>query len=135
MTYLAVKALHILGMVIWMAGMIFVSVVFRAYAPERPPAEVAQKLARSFGYLCTPAMIVVWTAGLFVASSGGWLSSGWMQAKLAGVIILSGLHGAMVGQLRRAGRLEGSPKALAVMQFPVIGLVLVAILLAVFRPF
>lgn len=54
MTYLAVKALHILAMVIWMAGMIFVSVVFRAYAPERPPASVAQKLARFFAYCAPP---------------------------------------------------------------------------------
>lgn len=50
-------------------------------------------------------MIVVWASGLFIASSGGWLTSGWMQAKLAVVIILSGLHGAMVAPGRAGGKI------------------------------
>lgn len=135
MIYLAAKVVHILAMVTWMAGMIFVSVVFRAYSPERPPSDVAEKLARAFGYLCTPSMLVVWTAGLYIASSGDWLSNGWLQTKLALVIVLSGLHGAMVGQLRSATRTGGSPRFLSFLHFPLIGIVLAIITLAVFRPY
>jgi protoporphyrinogen IX oxidase len=40
-----------------------------------------------------PAMIITWLAGLYLAGSGHWFSSGWLHGKLALVIILSGVHG------------------------------------------
>jgi len=38
-------------------------------------------------------MIVTWLAGLYLAWSGHWFSSPWLHAKLALVIVLSGVHG------------------------------------------
>jgi protoporphyrinogen IX oxidase len=43
--------------------------------------------------IINPAMIVTWLAGLYLAWSGHWFSSGWLQAKLVLVIVLSGVHG------------------------------------------
>ena len=38
-------------------------------------------------------MLLVWALGLTLATAGHWFADGWLQAKLAFVLILSGLHG------------------------------------------
>jgi putative membrane protein len=43
--------------------------------------------------IINPAMATVWVLGLWLAWSGGWYTSGWLQAKFALVLVLSGLHG------------------------------------------
>jgi putative membrane protein len=43
--------------------------------------------------IINPAMIVTWLAGLYLAWSGHWYTSGWFHAKLTLVLILSGVHG------------------------------------------
>lgn len=135
MIYLIGKSLHLLAMVIWLGGMIFVPVAIRSFRDSQLPQDLLIKLSRVFALLCTPAMIAVWAVGLFIASAGGWLSDGWLLTKLAVVLVLSGLHGAMVGQLRRAATSGGSLGVLRNMHLPVIGMLLLIILLAVIRPF
>ena len=134
MLYALAKALHLIVMVIWLAGMVFVPLMVRSFGAEGPPLDVAARLRRVFSLLCTPAMIAVWALGLWIASSGGWLTSSWLLAKMAVVIVLSGLHGAMVGQLRRAATDRGTTGALGVLHWPVLILLTVIVLLAVVRP-
>ena len=43
--------------------------------------------------IMTPAMILTWVLGLILIWQGGWISSGWLHAKILFVILLSGLHG------------------------------------------
>ncbi len=43
--------------------------------------------------IINPAMVVTWGLGLWLAWDGGFLSSGWFHAKLALVVVLSGIHG------------------------------------------
>jgi len=43
--------------------------------------------------IMNPAMILVWIFGLMLAVQGNWWLAGWLHAKLALVVILSGVHG------------------------------------------
>jgi len=54
--------------------------------------------------IMTPAMVVAWIAGLWMAFSSGAIGEGWFHAKLLAVLILSGAHGMMVGQVKRFAR-------------------------------
>jgi len=92
-----IKALHIIAVISWMAGMLYLPRLF-VYHCE---AEGGSKQSETFKLMerrllkaiINPAMIVTWLAGLFLAWSGHWFSSSWLHAKLALVIILSGVHG------------------------------------------
>ena len=50
----------------------------------------------------TPAMLLALSFGILLGVQGGWFSSGWLGRKILLVLGLSGLHGALVGKLRRA---------------------------------
>lgn len=92
-----IKALHVIAVISWMAGMLYLPRLF-VYHCE---AEVGSKQSETFKVMerrllkaiINPAMIVTWLAGLYLAWSGHWFSSGWFHGKLALVIVLSGIHG------------------------------------------
>ena len=92
-----IKALHIIAVISWMAGMLYLPRLF-VYHCE---AELGSKQSETFKVMerrllkaiINPAMIVTWFAGLYLAWSGHWFSSSWLHGKLALVIILSGVHG------------------------------------------
>jgi putative membrane protein len=92
-----IKALHIIAVISWMAGMLYLPRLF-VYHCE---AEIGSKQSETFKVMerrllkaiINPAMIVTWLAGLYLAWSGHWLLSGWLHVKLALVIILSAVHG------------------------------------------
>jgi putative membrane protein len=92
-----IKALHVIAVISWMAGMLYLPRLF-VYHCE---AEVGSKQSETFKVMewrllkaiINPAMIVTWLAGLYLAWSGHWYLSGWFHAKLTLVLILSGVHG------------------------------------------
>ena len=92
-----IKALHVIAVIAWMAGMLYLPRLF-VYHCE---AEVGSKQSETFKVMewrllkaiINPAMAITWLAGLYLAWSGHWFTSGWFHAKLALVLILSGVHG------------------------------------------
>ncbi|MCK1637890.1 protoporphyrinogen oxidase HemJ [Bradyrhizobium sp. 157] len=92
-----IKALHVIAVISWMAGMLYLPRLF-VYHCE---AEVGSKQSETFKVMewrllkviINPAMAITWLAGLYMAWSGHWYTSGWFHAKLTLVLILSGLHG------------------------------------------
>ena len=97
MPYEWIKALHVIAVISWMAGMLYLPRLF-VYHCE---AETGSKQSETFKVMerrllkaiINPAMIVTWLAGLYLAWSGHFFSSGWFHGKLALVIVLSGVHG------------------------------------------
>ena len=95
--YLWLKAFHIIAVIAWMAGMLYLPRLF-VYHCE---AEIGSKQSETFKVMerrllraiINPAMIVTWLAGLWLVFESGHYRSGWMQAKFVLVLILSGLHG------------------------------------------
>jgi protoporphyrinogen IX oxidase len=95
--YLWIKALHILAVISWMAGMLYLPrlFVYHAEAPRGSPqaltfAVMEQRLKR---VIMLPAMLVTWATGLTLAVHACFLNQGWFHAKFALVIGLSALHG------------------------------------------
>jgi putative membrane protein len=95
--YLWLKALHVIAVMAWMAGMLYLPRLF-VYHCE---AEAGSKQSKTFKVMerrllraiINPAMIASWVLGLWLVWQGGFLNSGWMHGKFVLVILLSGLHG------------------------------------------
>ena len=99
MTYLWLKAAHVLAVIVWMAGMLATPLVLRALGDLAP--DQRRRLRAAFNRAVTPAMVAALGLGVWLAASGGWFAETWMQVKLALVVAMTGLHGAMAGRLRR----------------------------------
>src|SRR5690606_38787568 len=93
------KALHVIAVVAWMAGMLYLPRLFVYHtAAERGSVQsetfkvMERRLYRG---ITTPAMIATWIFGLWLAFGFGIVdfSQGWMWAKALLVIALSGVHG------------------------------------------
>jgi putative membrane protein len=91
-----IKALHVIAVISWMAGMLYLPRLF-VYHCE---AEKGSKQSETFKVMerrllkaiINPAMIVTWLAGLYLAWAGNWFSAPWLHAKLLLVLVLSGVH-------------------------------------------
>jgi protoporphyrinogen IX oxidase len=92
-----IKALHIIAVIAWMAGMLYLPRLFVYHcATEKGSVQsetfkvMERRLLRG---IINPAMIATWVFGLWLGWSGHWLSAPWLQAKLALVVVLSAMHG------------------------------------------
>lgn len=96
MTYLWLKAGHIIFVVFWMAGL-FMLPRFFVYHQESAPgsAEAALWVERErklLRIIMWPSLIVVWILGLLLAISTGAFAQGWLHAKIALVLVLTAYH-------------------------------------------
>jgi putative membrane protein len=97
--YLWIKAFHIVAVIVWIGGMLGGAVQLTALRSAAPSSLDAVR--RWDTRVTTPAMLLVWILGLALAITGGWFPSRWLFAKLALVLLLSGVHGVLAGSLRR----------------------------------
>lgn len=108
--YLYLKAGHVIFMVFWMAGLFMLprqAIYMLDHAPGSPgEAMWADRMGKLRKIILTPALIVVWTLGLTMAIAGGWFAYGWLHAKLALVLAMTGFHGYMVAQTKKMARGE-----------------------------
>src|SRR2546421_6625437 len=92
-----IKAFHIIALIAWMAGMLYLPrlFVYHAVAAIGSPQSETFKIMerRLLKAIINPAMIATWILGLWLAFDAGWWAAGWLHAKLALVVILSGVHG------------------------------------------
>jgi uncharacterized membrane protein len=111
MGYLLLKALHLTAVFTWIGGMLAAAVVLGVGAPQRSPipAGVFEHLRTWDRRVTTPAMLLAWIIGLALALLGHWFPQGWLIAKLACVLLLSGLHGMLAGHLRRLASGPAAP--------------------------
>lgn len=143
--YLWFKTLHIIGVVVWFAGLFY---LVRLFIYHVEAEEFEPKVREAFtGQYClmerrlaniitTPGMVIaiLMAAGLLIVQPS-WLQQGWMQAKLSLVGILIGYHilcYRLMGQLSR-GQCQWSGRQLrALNELPTLILVLV-VMLVVFK--
>lgn len=111
-----VRGLHILAVIAWMAGLLFLP---RLYAYDAEQAGKSEPLrsemrtllrawqGRLLNIILTPAMVLSWGFGVWLVvlhlQNQGWafLAQAWMVAKLVGVVALSGWHGFLWAEYRR----------------------------------
>ena len=97
MHYLWIKALHVMAVIAWMAAMLYLPrlMVYHSMAEKGSAQSETFKIMerRLLKAISTPAMVVTWLAGLYLIWDGGWISSGWLHAKLLLVVAMSAVHG------------------------------------------
>ncbi|MCB5174738.1 MULTISPECIES: protoporphyrinogen oxidase HemJ [Microvirga] len=99
MLYLWIKAFHVIAVIAWMAGMLYLPRLF-VYHCDAPKGSIQSETfkimeRRLLKAIINPAMIVTWVLGLILVWQGGWYLSGWLHAKVLLVLILSGVHGSL----------------------------------------
>lgn len=104
MLYEWIKALHVIAVISWMAGLLYLPrlMVYHCDAPAGSPQSETFKVMerRLLKAIMNPAMGVAWLAGLYLAWDGGWYFSGWFLAKFALVLGMSGFHGFLAERVR-----------------------------------
>jgi putative membrane protein len=92
-----IKALHVIAVIAWMAGMLYLPRLFVYHCdaePGSPQSETFKVMERRLlRAITTPAMIAAWLLGLGLVYAGGWYAFHWLQAKVALVLLLSAIHG------------------------------------------
>jgi len=93
-----IKALHVISLIAWMAGMLYLPRLFVYHAGLPAGSEVQSATfkvmeRRLLKAIMTPAMIATWVFGLSLAWMSGFYAAPWLQAKFALVVAMSGIHG------------------------------------------
>ncbi len=98
--YLWLKALHIIAVIAWMAGMLYLPRLFVYHAAAKPGSELSETFKmmerRLLKLIINPAMIATWLLGLsliWLMGKDAFVQSGWLHAKLVLVFAMTGLHG------------------------------------------
>ena len=140
-TYYWLKAGHIIFMVFWMAGLFMLPRLFVYHQETEPgsPENAAwiDRERKLLKIILNPSIVVVWVLGIALTFSIGAWDQGWLHAKLALVLALSGYHGFLASYAKKLARGERSlsGKTLRLLnEVPGIALVLIVILVVV-KPF
>lgn len=93
------KALHVVSLIAWMAGMLYLLRLFVYHCDGRTGSVENERFKlmerRLLKYLINPAMIATWTVGALLALTPGAIdwSTSWWRVKLACVVLMSAFHG------------------------------------------
>ena len=96
--YLLFKSLHLISVISWMAGLLYLPRIFVYHAEnnlEIKTSEIFKVMEKKlFYYIMTPAMILSWLFGLLLIHEIGFQNLGqiWMKLKLIFVIVLTIYH-------------------------------------------
>jgi len=142
-TYLYIKAAHVIAVIAWMAGMLYLPRLYAYHADagaNTPQAQTFKIMERRLlRIVMNPAMIVAILLGLYLGffSGAGWAKDGWLHTKIALVVLLVAIHG-MLAKWRKdfeADRIPHSPRFFRILnEVPAVLLVFITILVVV-KPF
>jgi putative membrane protein len=98
--YLWIKAFHVIAVIAWMAGLLYLPRLFVYHADTKPGSEASETFKvmerRLLRGIVNPSMIAVFVLGVVLALVvGPEVLEGWFQVKIVLVLILAGLHGMM----------------------------------------
>ena len=135
------KALHIIAVIAWMAGMLYLPRLFVYHATAKPNSALSETFKtmerRLLTFIMLPAMIVTWIVGIVLLLQGQWLGAGWLHAKLAAVVAMTILHGLFAHWVNefRFDRNRRSQKFYSIVnEIPTVLLIVIVVLAAV-KPF
>jgi putative membrane protein len=95
--YLWIKALHIIAVIAWMAGMLYLPRLFVYHAGVSTGSEQSETFKtmeqRLLRFIMTPAMIATWLLGIALVLQGQFLAATWFHIKLVLVLAMTVMHG------------------------------------------
>lgn len=137
MIYLWLKALHVAAVLVWSGGLLVAALATAVAARPAEDTSMIAAIRRFDARVTSPAMFVVWAAGLALAVLGQWFPSPWLIVKLGIVVALSTLHGVLAATLRGLGQCDVPQPAAQLRHAPVAvvaSLMAIAVLVVV-KPF
>ena len=139
--YLWLKALHIIAVISWMAGMLYLPRLFVYHAAAEPGSEQSETFKvmerRLLKFIMLPAMIVTWLVGIVLVLQGQFFGAAWFQIKFALVLAMTILHGMFTQWVREFAfdRNRRTHKFYRIVnEIPTILMILIVVLVAV-KPF
>lgn len=105
MNYEWIRAFHIISIIAWMAGMLYLPRLFVYHADAEKGSDKSETFKvmeyRLLKYITNPAMIAAWIfGGLMLWANPAMFSEGWIHVKLLCVFLMSGVHGMLAKSVR-----------------------------------
>ena len=141
-TYLLFKSLHLIAVISWMAGLLYLPRIFVYHAENGPDANISEIFKtmerKLYFYIMTPAMTLSWFFGLLLIHSIGFhqLGQTWMLLKLLFVIILTLYHfylGRLLSRFKIGNNRHSHKFYRYINEIPTILLILI-IFVVIFKP-
>jgi putative membrane protein len=137
------KALHVISLIAWMAGMFYLPRLYVYHCEVRPGSAESERFKvmerRLLRQIINPAMIATWAFGILLVLTPGVIdwSAGWWHVKLAAILLLSGFHGA-ASRWRRdflADRNTRPPRFYRIANEVPTVLMIIIVVMVIVRPF
>lgn len=140
--YLYIKAFHIISVICWMAGLLYLPRIFVYHTGVKIGSEASELFKtmerKLFKYIMNPAFIATWVfAGLMIWAFPSIFQDGWFHAKLTLVIILSAYHHVLARWVKRFAedKNEKDHKFYRIMNEVPTVILIIVVILAVAKPF
>ncbi len=137
------RAIHIIAVISWIAGMLYLPRLFVYHADTKVGSDKSETFKvmerRLLKYIMNPAMGVSWILGLTMiyANPGMMSGQGWLHAKLLLVVLMSAVHGVLAKNVRKFANDENdkSAKYFRILNEVPTVLMIGIVILAVVQPF
>lgn len=136
------KALHLIAVIAWMAGLLYLPRLFVYHCRAATGSEASETFKvmerRLLRAIMNPAMIAAWLLGLvLIMSQPAWLSQGWLHGKLLAVVLMTVAHMAMARWRKdfAADRNRYGERFYRIMNEVPTLLMIVIVILAIVKPF
>ena len=139
--YLWIKAFHVVAVIAWMAGMLYLPRLFVYHAMQVPGSEVSETFKimerRLLRFIMNPAMIASFgLGGWLIMINPGLLEQPWMQYKVVALVFMTGVHAAL-SRWRRFFAIDKntfSPRFFKVINEVPTVLMIIIVVLAILKP-
>jgi len=136
------KALHIISVISWMAGMLYLPRLFVYHADADKGSELSETLKimerKLLRIIMNPAMILTFIfGGLMIWENPEMFKQGWMHAKITLVVLMTGFHGMLARwrkQFVKDQNTRSSKFYRRVNEVPTV-LMIIIVILVVMKPF
>ena len=141
-TYLLFKSLHLIAVISWMAGLLYLPRIFVYHVENKEKKEATDIFEvmerRLFIYIMRPAMILTWAFGIILVHLNGIeiFSQLWMQIKIVLVILLSAYNGYLgrcLSNLKSSTNTKSAKFFRIINEIPTVILIII-VFLAIFKP-
>jgi putative membrane protein len=141
-SYLLFKSLHLIAVISWMAGLLYLPRIFVYHAENLKDKNISiifKTMERKlYFYIMTPAMILTWLFGLVLISTLGLevLSTTWIKLKLLLVVLLTSYHfylSKLLDKFKKDQNIKSSKFFRIINEAPTILLILI-VFIVVFKP-
>ena len=141
-TYLLFKSLHLISVISWMAGLLYLPRIFVYHAEKLKNTTTSNTFKtmerKLYNYIMTPAMILAWIFGIILITKLSYVgvTEFWMQIKLCLVVLLTIYHfylGSCVSKFANDQNTNSSKFYRIINEAPTI-LLIIIVFVVIFKP-